>query len=348
MGVGTHYTYTAPLVRGTGNENCYQTYNGDQPQKQPRHPLPAPSWLSRRAAPASARARACGVLTAARAGGCGGTGAQTRNAVAPAGQAPHLPAPPGNAAHRPCCHGSLPKWRCFKSEKKKSPFLHTQKNLLLSCAGRDETTVTTIISRAITCTAQYTQAHCCVPHTWGPPILQSPCSPSVFIQAKSRRKGKSHSPPGCPQAGSPSPPPDTAFRASPTSADPTPGWLMSDQLPSWPGQSLPTPGRATGGEMTRKGQERALWLRTSRERCGRGAWPPRGRGHGAREPKAQAEQDRGEKGPNAARRRGLRGSRPRVGGKQRRAEAARGWPRRAPAPVENSHGAPHTRGPVSP
>lgn len=274
MGVGTHYTYTAPLVRGTGNENCYQTYNGDQPQKQPRHPLPAPSWLSRRAAPASARARACRVLTAARAGGCGRTGAQTRNAVAPAGQAPHLPAPPGNAAHRPCCHGSLPKWRCFKSEKKKSPFLHTQKNLLLSCAGRDETTVTTIISRAITCTAQYTQAHCCVPHTWGPPILQSPCSPSVFIQAKSRRKGKSHSPPGCPQAGSPSPPPDTAFRASPTSADPTPGWLMSDQLPSWPGQSLPTRGRATGGEMTRKGQERALWLRTSRERCGRG-----GRGH---------------------------------------------------------------------
>lgn len=128
MGVGTHYTYTAPLVRGTGNENCYQTYNGDQPRKQPRHPLPAPSWLSRRAAPASARARACRVLTAARAGGCGRTGAQTRNAVAPAGQAPHLPAPPGNAAHRPCCHGSLPKWRCFKSEKKKSPFLHTQKS----------------------------------------------------------------------------------------------------------------------------------------------------------------------------------------------------------------------------
>lgn len=92
MGVGTHYTYTAPLVRGTGNENCYQTYNGDQPRKQPRHPLPAPSWLSRRAAPASARARACRVLTAARAGGCGRTGAQTRNAVAPAGQAP--PSPP--------------------------------------------------------------------------------------------------------------------------------------------------------------------------------------------------------------------------------------------------------------
>lgn len=191
---------------------------------------------------------------------------------------PPLPAPPGNAAHRPCCHGSLPKWRCFKSEKKKSPFLHTQKNVLLSCAGRDETTVTTIISRAITCTAQYTQAHCCVPHTWGPPILQSPCSPSVFIQAKSRRKGKSHSPPGCPQAGSPSPPPDTAFRASPTSADPTPGWLMSDQLPSWPGQSLPTRGRATGGEMTRKGQERALWLRTSRERCGRGGVATEGAG----------------------------------------------------------------------
>lgn len=166
----------------------------------------------------------------------------------------------------------------LKAKKKKSPFLHTQKNLLLSCAGRDETTVTTIISRAITCTAQYTQAHRCVPHTWGPPILQSPCSPSVFIQAKSRRKGKSHSPPGCPQAGSPSPPPDTAFRASPTSADPTPGWLMSDQLPSWPGQSLPTRGRATGGEMTRKGQERALWLRTSRERCGRGGVATEGAG----------------------------------------------------------------------
>lgn len=268
----------------------------------------------------------------------------------PQGRPPPSPPRPETPLTGPAVTEASQNGDSLKAKKKKSSFLHTQKNLLLSCAGRDETTVTTIISRAITCTAQYTQAHCCVPHTWGPPILQSPCSPSVFIQAKSRRKGKSHSPPGCPQAGSPSPPPDTAFRASPTSADPMPGWLMSDQLPSWPGQSLPTRGRATGGEMTRKGQERALWLRTSRERCGRGKWPPRGRGHGAREPKAQAEQDRGEKGPNEAeaRRRGLRGSRPRVGGKQRRAEAARGWPRRAPAPAENSHGAPHTRGPVSP
>lgn len=136
MGVGTHYTYTAPLVRGTGNENCYQTYNGDQPQKQPRHPLPAPSWLSRRAAPASARARACRVLTAARAGGCGRTGAQTRNAVAPAGQAPPSPPRLETPLTGPAVTEASQNGDALKVKKKKSIPPHTKKLVAVMCRQR--------------------------------------------------------------------------------------------------------------------------------------------------------------------------------------------------------------------
>lgn len=117
--------------------------------------------------------------------------------------------------------------------KKKNTFLH-KTIVLLSRAGRVKTTVSDndYFQNYYLYRTTHVNAQLCHTHRCPNPSESLFSSPSVFIQAKSQRKGKSHCPPGDPQAGSPSPQPHTAFKASPTSADPTPGWLMSDQLPS--------------------------------------------------------------------------------------------------------------------